>query len=72
MMGIITAGENSITEYFCMSCYQLRLDLRNSGEDYCNGCGSYDIIRGEVGELDKASLIREVEHNEDIRSRIPV
>jgi DNA-directed RNA polymerase subunit RPC12/RpoP len=48
--------ELKLTEYFCQQCGQLRLDLRNKGEDFCGHCGSLKIIRGEMGTLDKEAI----------------
>lgn len=45
------------TEYFCISCEQLRLNLAE--RTTCGNCGSSDIIHGKIGELDKESLKKE-------------
>jgi len=38
-------------EYFCYECGQLRLKLNHTKG--CNNCGSLNVIKGKVGELDK-------------------
>lgn len=43
------------TEYFCLSCGQLRLDYSRN-KAYCKNCGSKDIITGQIGSLDKEAL----------------
>lgn len=42
-------------EYFCHSCGQLRLSLKNTLTT-CGNCGSSDILEGSPGFLDKDGL----------------
>ena len=46
------------TEYFCIDCLQLRLNLANSTK--CGNCGSENIIHAKIGELDKEQLIEDI------------
>lgn len=48
-------------EYFCNKCGQLRLCIDNISRVTCGSCGSKDIIKGEVGELDKEKLKKDFE-----------
>jgi Zn finger protein HypA/HybF involved in hydrogenase expression len=51
-------------EYFCRSCYQLRLSFYPKHETHvlkCRNCGSDKIIVGAVGELDKAKCMLNVQ-----------
>ncbi len=45
-------------EYFCRFCQQLRLNAIGAPVNNCGNCNSTDIIIGNIGELDKAQLIR--------------
>ncbi len=47
------------TEYFCKNCQQLRLSL-NADKAKCHNCGSHNIVTGNIGELDKQSLKKEL------------
>lgn len=38
-------------EYLCRGCGQLRLSFVNT--DTCGNCGSFNIVKGEVGTLKK-------------------
>lgn len=51
---------DNATEYFCCSCRQLRLDMRED-RSHCGNCMSKDIIVGPTGTLDKAALIRKLD-----------
>ena len=52
---LITGSESyQPFEYFCNSCGQLRLALKEISK--CGNCGSHNIIKGEVNSLDKDSL----------------
>lgn len=46
------------SEYFCNHCGQLRLSFKHKA-DICGNCGSYDLITGETGTLDKDALKKE-------------
>ncbi len=51
---------NTVTEYLCYSCKQLRLSLVID-KDNCHNCGSIDIVTGLPGELDKEILLKKRE-----------
>ena len=51
------------TEYFCMSCGQLRLSLTHD-KSKCGNCGSQDIVTGAVNSIDKEAMLR-MFNNED-------
>lgn len=55
---IFRVPNKDIFEYFCKECGQLRLSLRS--EKRCGNCGSFNIVIGKVGELDKSTLKGEV------------
>lgn len=59
MIYVVADGEDF--EYFCKGCRQLRLCMKHPFEG-CGNCGSEDVVKGEVGTLDKEALI--VEHFE--------
>jgi len=42
-------------EYFCNSCGQLRMSYIPDN-NLCRNCGSANISKGELGELDKDKL----------------
>lgn len=44
-------------EYFCNNCHQLRLSLLSKTNN-CGNCGSKDIIKGDIGSLNKDNLIK--------------
>jgi len=47
----------NICEYFCNSCGQIRLSLKSENETIeCGNCISKDILKGEVGKLNKDKL----------------
>jgi DNA-directed RNA polymerase subunit RPC12/RpoP len=54
---IKSSKQGSPSEYFCKNCLQLRLSLTDE-KSKCGNCGSTRIIKGEVGTLNKANLIR--------------
>ena len=45
-------------EYFCKQCRQLRLCINPNHGKKCGNCGSKDLIKGRMGELNKAELRR--------------
>jgi len=55
---------NTMTEYFCKACLQLRLSCNND-KSHCFNCGSEDIITGHIGQLDKAALIEQYKPKQD-------
>lgn len=48
-------------EYFCKDCGQLRLSFLNETTQ-CGNCKSNDIIKGDIGELNKVVLTKEITH----------
>ncbi len=56
---IVSGALTTPYEYFCPTCLQLRLAFAASL--ICRNCGGGDIIKGEVGTLDKDKLIAEHE-----------
>jgi len=48
------------TEYFCLRCRQLRLDVAKV-PIACKLCGNKDIITGPPGTLNKDALIRKAD-----------
>lgn len=60
-MDIMREGKSGpATEYFCLSCRQLRLSMIED-KTTCKFCGSTDLIIGPCGSLDKAALIRKLD-----------
>jgi hypothetical protein len=57
IISIVKGESGESYEYFCRACEQLRLAFVVS--DKCGNCGSTEIVKGKVGSLDKAALIRE-------------
>lgn len=54
---LIVVGEHPKFEYFCWHCGQLRLSFKELWT--CGNCGSLDILKGAVGTLNKAKLLRQ-------------
>ncbi len=52
------------TEYFCLRCRQLRLDVAKV-PTACELCGNKDIITGPPTSLDKDALIRKADGLKD-------
>lgn len=46
---------NRPTEYFCNNCGQLRLSLI-ADKTKCHNCNSSDIVKGDMGSLNKDKL----------------
>jgi len=51
-------NRDTMTEYFCTKCLQLRLSMTKD-KSHCFNCGTTEIIPGSVGQLDKQALIEQ-------------